>query len=82
MEMRLRLPELMKAQGITAYAVAQRSGGRISLSTAYRLARLDGRVQTFDAEMLEALCDVFGVGPGDLLEREPRTKPRKTQKPR
>lgn len=67
----------MKERELTAYAVAQRSGGRISLSTAYRLARLDGRVQTFDAEMLEALCDVFGVSPGDLFERD--TKPRRTR---
>lgn len=68
--MRLRLPELMKQHGLTAYAVSRQSAGRISLSTAYRLVRMDGRVQSFDAEMLEALCEVFHCAPGELLERE------------
>lgn len=70
MDMRLRFPELMAEAGLTAYAVAQKSGGRISMSTAYRLARLDGRVKSFDAGLLEALCDVFSCTPGDLLERD------------
>jgi transcriptional regulator with XRE-family HTH domain len=69
MEMRLRLPELLEEHDLTAYAVAQKSNGRISLSTIYRLTRNNGRVANFDAEMLEALCDVFGVGPDRLLER-------------
>jgi hypothetical protein len=43
---------------------------RISLSTIYRLNRNEGRVANFDGELLEALCDVFGVEPGRLLERE------------
>lgn len=68
--MRLRLPELLDEHGLTAYAVAKRSEGRISLSTVYRLTRQRGRVANFDAGMLEALCDVFGVGPDRLLERE------------
>lgn len=70
MLMRLRLPELLDARGLTAYALAKQSEGRISMSTAYRLVRLEGRVQNFDADMLEALCDVLGVSPGELLERE------------
>ena len=70
MDMRLRLPELMKANELTAYQVSRRSGGRISMSTAYRLHRLKGRVATFDADVLEALCDVFQVDPGELFERD------------
>lgn len=60
----------MEERGLTAYAVAQRSDGRISMSTAYRLSRLQGRVDNFDASVLDAMCDVFECEPGDLLERE------------
>jgi hypothetical protein len=82
MKMRLRLPELLEEHKppLTAYAVHKaskdKSGkARISLSTIYRLCRPDdtgrgGRVTTFDAKLLEALSDVFGVEPGKLLERE------------
>jgi DNA-binding Xre family transcriptional regulator len=74
MLMRLRLPELLDDRGWSAYRLARESKGRISMSTAYRLTKLNGRVQTFDAEMLETLCDVLGVKPGDLLEREGRKR--------
>jgi DNA-binding Xre family transcriptional regulator len=72
MEMRLRLPELLTEHKppLTAYAVAKASGDRISLSTIYRLCRDEGKVANFDGELMEALCDVFGVRPGELLERE------------
>lgn len=46
------------------------------MSTAYRLTKLSGRVQNFDAEMLEALCDVLGVEPSELLQREKKRKPK------
>jgi hypothetical protein len=70
--MRLRLPELLAEHKppLTAYAVAKRSADRISLSTIYRLTRNRGHVANFDGALLEALCDVFGVGPAALLERE------------
>ena len=67
---RLRLPELLEEQGLTPYHLVKKSGGRISLSAAYRYTRLKGRVKSFDAEILEILCDVLGVEPGELLERE------------
>ncbi len=70
--LRLRLPELLKEREMTPYALAKASQGRISMSTAYRLARLKGRVETFDRSVLDALCDVLGVGPGELLERAER----------
>jgi hypothetical protein len=68
--MRLRLPELLKEKGLTPYYLAKQSKGRISLSAAYRYARMNGHVKCFDAVVLEALCDVLGVGPGELFERE------------
>jgi DNA-binding Xre family transcriptional regulator len=74
MLMRLRIPELLAARGMTPYALAKASGGRISMSTAYRLKDSRGRLETYAAEMLEALCDVFDVTPGELLEREPAKK--------
>ncbi|HYN83049.1 MAG TPA: helix-turn-helix transcriptional regulator [Gemmatimonadaceae bacterium] len=75
--MRLRLPELLDERGMSAYALSKQSKGRISMSTAYRMARLSGRVQNFDAELLEALCDVLSVEPGELLERDSAKRRRK-----
>jgi DNA-binding Xre family transcriptional regulator len=75
--MRLRFNELLEAAGITPYHLHKQSDGRISLSTAYRLARQNGHVALFDAQVLEALCDVLGVEPGDLFERD---KPKATRK--
>jgi DNA-binding Xre family transcriptional regulator len=77
MLMRLRLPELLNERGMSAYALAKQSNGRISMPTAYRMARLSGRVQNFDAELLEALCDVLSVEPGELLERDPVKRKRR-----
>jgi DNA-binding Xre family transcriptional regulator len=68
--MRVRIPELLEQHGLTPYALSKRSGGRISLSTAYRLNRNRGHAHTFDSTLLEALCDALGVGPGELLERD------------
>jgi len=68
--MRLRLPELLAERGWTAYQLHAQAGGRLSMSTAYRILRDRGRVTCFDAELLETLCDVFGVGPAELFERE------------
>jgi DNA-binding Xre family transcriptional regulator len=68
--MRLRLPELLEERGLTAYQLVKASDGRISMSTAYRIARMGGRLQSFDAELLEALCDALGVEPGELFERD------------
>jgi hypothetical protein len=68
---RLRIPELLEEHGLTPYHLSKQSGGRISLSTAYRLTRLKGRVKTFDADLLEVLCEVLGIkDPGKLFELE------------
>lgn len=74
MDMRLRFPELLNDHKLTAYEVAKRSDGRISRSWAYRAKQLKGKLGTFGAVEMEALCDVFGVEPGELLERDKRKR--------
>ena len=64
--MRLRVAELLKERGETAYSLAK--GARLSLPRAYRLARADGHFERIEAEALDALCAYFGVQPGELLE--------------
>ena len=65
--MRLRIDELLRKRGLTAYALAKASKGRISLPMAYRLLRRRGRFTTIKSEVLDALCDVFDVTPGELF---------------
>jgi DNA-binding Xre family transcriptional regulator len=74
-DMRLRLPDLMAERGVrTAYALAKASRGAIPITTAARLVEANGRPKRIDLATLDALCDVFGVGPGDLLEREKKRR--------
>lgn len=79
--MRIRLAELMAAHGIeNAHDLAKRSGGRIPITTAYRIVGNEGQLDRRLAGLLEALCDVFDVEPCELLEREGApTKARKTR---
>lgn len=74
MDMRLLFPELLAAHKLTAYEVAKRSDKRISRSWAYRAKKLKGKLGTFGAVELEALCDVFGCEPGELWERDKKRK--------
>lgn len=74
MEMRLRFPELLTEHKITAYQVAARSDKRISRSWAYRAKKLKGKLGTFGAVELDALCDVFNVPLTEILEREKKRK--------
>ncbi len=67
---RLRLPELMEEHQLNYHGLYKRSGGRISRATAYRLKQSGGRMRRFDAPILEALCDLFGIGPSELFTRE------------
>jgi len=53
---------------MTAYALYMASDGRLSLSAAYRLASDNWRCLPRD--VLDALCDVLSVEPGELLERD------------
>ena len=66
---RLRLPDILEERGLTAYEVARRSHGRIDASALYRLVRQRGRVTRFSSELIDALCDVLGVSPGELMSR-------------
>jgi DNA-binding Xre family transcriptional regulator len=68
--MRLRVPELLEMRGITPYRLAKLSKGRVSLSTAYRIVRMKGHLNNFDANLLDVLCDVLDVKPGELFERK------------
>lgn len=72
MDMRYRMPELMKARGWTAYRVAMQTGKRISISTVSRIAAAKGKVGAFDPRVVEALMDAFELGDdlNKLLERD------------
>jgi DNA-binding Xre family transcriptional regulator len=63
---RLRLAELMKSRGVSAYALAKGAG--LNYPTAYRLSRPIGRVRRLEVNTLDRLCAYFGVQPGELLE--------------
>lgn len=67
MPTRLRISELLETKGLTGYALHKASGGRISLSTAYRLAK--GEERALRTDMVDALCDVLECEPGDLYHR-------------
>jgi DNA-binding Xre family transcriptional regulator len=72
--MRIRLPELFQEHQVTAYEIAKRSNGRILPSTLYRLAKRRGVVDLISSDLLEALCDVLDVEPGELLERDSKRR--------
>ena len=78
--MRLRIPELLEKRGMTAYGLHVASEGRISLSTAFRLVRIRGELQSFDRRLLETLCEVLRVAPGSLFEHVAATTPTKRPK--
>jgi DNA-binding Xre family transcriptional regulator len=68
----LRIAALMQERGITAYALARDSHGRISRRTAYRLAA-EEKAALYPEE-IAALCDVLDVEPADLFEFKPGRK--------
>jgi DNA-binding Xre family transcriptional regulator len=69
---RLRIDELLRKRGLTVYALAKASKGRISLPMAYRLVRRRGRFTTIKSDVLDALCEVFEVGINELFDSGPR----------
>jgi transcriptional regulator with XRE-family HTH domain len=83
MDVRLRpLAPLLKARGLTAYQLAKRSGGRIAMSTAYRLTDDGVHEKRIDLDTLAALVDVLGVTRFDELfsrddEAPPPAKPKR-----
>jgi len=82
--MRLRVAEILEENArkgrkpATAYQLSKASGGRLSMSTAARMARDEWRC--LDRDVLVTLCDVFGCQPGDLLEHVP-DKPKRRRTP-
>lgn len=82
--MRVKLPELLDEREISAYRLVKDSGGRVGLTTIYRLIRKRGHVRYLDTELLDALCDVLKVKPCDLLARDepPLKQERETRKRR
>lgn len=79
--MRLRIRELLREKGMTPYKLARLSEGRISLSTLYRIIRADGQAPTFESKLLDAICDILGAQPAELMERDgekPRGKRKRT----
>jgi len=71
---KLRMAELLDGKKLkhTGYALSQASKGAINQTTADRLIKGPKRV---DLKTLDVLCEVFGVEPGELWERD--TKRRK-----
>jgi len=63
---RLRVADLMKARGLSAYALAKGAG--LNYPTAYRLSRPGGGFHRLEAATLNRLCGFFRVQPGDLIE--------------
>ncbi|MGH7617480.1 MAG: helix-turn-helix domain-containing protein [Gemmatimonadaceae bacterium] len=72
---RLRVAQMMKSRGITAYALAKGAG--LNYPTAWRLSRPGGEFKRLEAATLNRLCEFFGVQPGELIEwvqTAPRTR--------
>ena len=67
MHLRLRIPELLIERKMTPYALAKQSDGRVSPTSAYRLVRRRGRLRYYDSRLLETLCDLLEVSPGELF---------------
>ena len=75
LDVRLRIPELMaRRKWKTAYQLAKASKGRLSTTNAYHLVENAGNISRVSMDVLEVLCDVFDVDPGDLFEREKKRK--------
>jgi DNA-binding Xre family transcriptional regulator len=66
---RYRIDQLLAQRGWSRYRLAKGTG--ITEPAVHRLAVRGRAVSRIDARTLEKLCQVFGVGPGDLLEWVP-----------
>ncbi len=63
---RLRIHQIMKDRGITAYALSK--GANLSYPTAHRLSRPGGTFGRLHSETLNALCLFFHLQPGDFIQ--------------
>lgn len=79
MPVRLRIPELLDERGWTAYQLAKESGGRIALSTAYRLADQRGALKLFPAELLDSLAATFKIDICELFDRPVGSRTKRTR---
>ena len=66
---RLRVAELMKMRGVTAYRLSRGSG--LAYPTAYRLSQPSGEFGRLEVDTLNRLCEFFRVQPGELIEWVP-----------
>ena len=70
MPIRLRIPELLRAKRMTAYALSKAVDGRMSRSMAYRIAASGGEFRCLSPEQIDALCDAFHCEPKDLFKQD------------
>lgn len=70
---RLRLRELLKARGLSAYGLAKFTG--LSLNTLYHLTRPSGRFQSIQADTIERLCAALRVTPSELFDYKKPSSP-------
>ncbi len=68
MPIRLRVGELMRHQGLTVKALAERAG--VAYATAHVLAT--GRALRIDLDTLDRICTALRVEPGELFVRQPK----------
>jgi DNA-binding Xre family transcriptional regulator len=66
---RLKIHGIMKARGISAYALSK--GTDISYPSAWRLSRQGGTFGRLHADTLNSLCVFFDLPPGSLLKWVP-----------
>ena len=66
---RLKIHGIMKARGISAYALSK--GTNISYPSAWRLSRRGGVFGRLHADTLDSLCVFFDLQPGSLLKWVP-----------
>lgn len=75
MAITLRVHELLKAKGWTAYELAKRA--KISLTLAYRVSKPRARCRRYDEETLEKLMVALDCSLSDLLRWDGRHVPRR-----
>lgn len=75
--MRLRLPTLMAREGMrNAYALMKASKGEMTITTATRLVRADGKPKRVDLATLDTLVRIFHLTDmNELWERDDADAP-------
>lgn len=64
---KVKVPELLKEHGMNATDLMRRAN--IAYATAHRLSKGKGSAVSFD--VLNSLCKLFSVNPGEILEYIP-----------